>query len=139
MAEQKEPRGNYDKEAKPDEPTADRPAARPPSHEDRFRALEARVIRPEWIKTVEERFAFLEQTITRLEGDLAAANARLGAVERVAGLTPHMQDQMSMKARTSSVRETHEKQVMDEAMSRKLEAEERVRMRTAQRAAMAGA
>lgn len=121
-----------------DEPAGTRPALsvrraherRTP--EERLRTLEQMVISPEWVKCIEDRLTDLERRVTKLDhpNALAALAERVLAVERVAGLTPHMQNQM-MPNRTPDVRAAHEKQVMDEAMSRKLKAEARVRARTA--------
>lgn len=123
MAEQKEPDTVVGRSALPERR----------STEDRLRALETMIIRPEWVKRVEQRLSALEQTIGQFDGNLVTANARLSAVERVAGLTPHMQNQIGIPGRTSQVRETHDKQVMDEALSRRKEAEDRVRTRMAER------
>lgn len=105
------------------------------STEERIAALERMVIRPEWVKRVESRMAALEQTVDQLDANLVAANARIAALERVAGLSPHMQTQMGMRDRTSQVRAAHEDQVMAEALSRRKEAEDRVKSRIAAHAA----
>lgn len=124
-----------------DRPVAARPApverrtSERRTPEERLRILEQMVISPEWVKCVEDRLTDLERRITKLADDHLNAGAltasRLAAVERVAGLTPHMQNQMGMLDRTSQVRESHEKQVMDEALSRRKEAEDRVKSRVA--------
>jgi hypothetical protein len=105
------------------------------STEERLRKLEGMVIDPDWVNRIQRRIAALEQANDELDANLLAAKERLLAVERVAGLTA----QMRIPGQTPHGREIHDRQVMDEAISRRKEAEDRVRARTAERIAAAGA